>query len=85
MPTFYLHENLVHFAVYKNHIGFYPGPEAIEVYHHRLEGYTYSKGAIQFPLDKPLPLEIIQEIVRYRIKRAIEKNETKQDLKQKNK
>ena len=68
MPTFKLHGNLVHFAAYKNHIGFYPSPSAIEAFKGQLTNYTYSKGAIQFPLDKPLPLELIAEIVRFRVK-----------------
>ncbi|WP_339922509.1 DUF1801 domain-containing protein [uncultured Cyclobacterium sp.] len=68
MPTFKLYGNLVHFAAYKNHIGFYPTPSAIEVFKIQLTNYSYSKGAIQFPLDKPLPFQLIADIVQYRVK-----------------
>lgn len=66
MPTFYLQGNLVHFAAHKNHIGFYPASSGVETFQKQLSGYKSSKGAVQFPMDKPLPLEIIREIVRYR-------------------
>ncbi len=59
MPTFVLKENLVHFAAYKKHIGFYPTPSAIEKFKTELTTYKTSKGAIQFPLDKPIPYELI--------------------------
>ena len=67
MPTFYLKGNLVHFAAFKNHIGFYPAPSGIEAYQEELAKYKTSKGAIQLPLDEPLPLGLVQEIVRYRV------------------
>jgi uncharacterized protein YdhG (YjbR/CyaY superfamily) len=67
MPTFVQNGNLVHFAAHKNHIGLYPGPAAIEAFADRLTGYESSKGAIQFPNKTPLPLELIREIVLYRI------------------
>jgi uncharacterized protein YdhG (YjbR/CyaY superfamily) len=67
MPTFYLNGNLVHFAAFKNHIGFYPAPSGIEAYQEELAKYQTSKGAVQFPLDKPLPIGLIQEIVRFRV------------------
>jgi len=73
MPTFKLHGNLVHFAAFQNHIGFYPSPSAIEVFKVQLTNYPYSKGAIQFPMDKPLPLELIAEIVQYRVKENLMK------------
>jgi uncharacterized protein YdhG (YjbR/CyaY superfamily) len=66
MPTFVLHGNLVHFAVHKNHIGFYPAPSGIEAFSDELKNYKTSKGAIQFPLDKPMPFELIGRIVKYR-------------------
>lgn len=66
MPTFYLKGNLVHFAGYKNHIGFYPAPSGITAFQEELSGYKNSKGAIQFPLDKPLPQELISRIVKFR-------------------
>ncbi|MEH7179925.1 iron chaperone [Neobacillus vireti] len=67
MPTFYLHGNLVHFAANKNHIGFYPAPSGIESFKQELSQYKCSKGAVQFPKDKPLPYEIISEIVKFRV------------------
>ncbi|KNZ40801.1 hypothetical protein AKG39_15740 [Acetobacterium bakii] len=67
MPTFYFHGNLVHFAAYKNHIGFYPTPAGIEKFHKQLTAYKHAKGSIQFPMDEPLPLDLIAEMVRARI------------------
>jgi uncharacterized protein YdhG (YjbR/CyaY superfamily) len=67
MPTFYFHGNLVHFAAYKNHIGFYPAPSAIVAFKKELALYVTSKGAIQFPLDKPIPYELVTKIVRFRV------------------
>jgi uncharacterized protein YdhG (YjbR/CyaY superfamily) len=66
MPTFVLHGNLVHFAVHKSHIGIYPGASGVEVFLDELKDYKTSKGAIQFPLDKPMPFELIGRIVKYR-------------------
>ena len=68
MPTFKLNGNLVHFAGYKNHIGFYPAPSGILAFEKELAGFKTSKGAIQFSLDKPLPTELIKKIVRFRVK-----------------
>jgi uncharacterized protein YdhG (YjbR/CyaY superfamily) len=68
IPTFKLNGNLVHFAGYPNHIGFYPGSEAIEVFKKELAGFKTSKGTIQFPLDQPLPMDLIKEITLFRIK-----------------
>lgn len=59
--------NLVHFAMHKTHIGFYPSPSGIENFKEQLKGYKTSKGAIQFPLDKPLPQDLITEIVKFRV------------------
>ncbi|GGC86298.1 iron chaperone [Enterococcus wangshanyuanii] len=67
MPTFYLNGNLVHFANAKNHIGFYPAPSAITAFKEELSVYKTSKGAIQFPLDSPLPMDLIKEIVLFRV------------------
>ncbi len=66
MPTFTLHGDLVHFALHKNHIGFYPGSSGILAFQEDLSGYKTSKGAIQFPLSEPLPLDLIRRIVRFR-------------------
>lgn len=68
MPTFYLNGNLVHFAAQKHHIGFYPAPSGIEFAKDKLPGYEFSKGAIRFPFNQPLPLELISSIVRFRVK-----------------
>lgn len=67
MPAFNHHKNLVYYAAYKNHIGFYPTPSPLIVFKEELAGYKTSKGAIQFPLDKPLPITLIKKIVKYRI------------------
>ncbi len=67
MPTFYLEGNLVHFAAFSKHIGFYPGANGVENFKEKLTEYHTSKGAIQFPLNHPLPCELIQEIVRFRV------------------
>lgn len=66
MPTFYLYGNLVHFAAHRNHIGFYPAPSAIERFAEELRGYKTSKGAVQFPLDAPLPYELVSQMARFR-------------------
>ncbi len=67
IPTFYLNGNLVHFAGYKTHIGFYPGPPGIEAFAGELSAYKLSKGTVQFPLGKPLPIDLIRRIVEYRV------------------
>lgn len=67
MPTFYLNGNLVHFAAFKHHIGFYPAPSGIDAFQDELGKYKTSKGAIQFPLDEPLPLKLVEAIVRFRV------------------
>ncbi|MBN1372776.1 MAG: DUF1801 domain-containing protein [Anaerolineaceae bacterium] len=66
MPTFYLNGNLVHFAAYKNHIGFYPAPSGIEHFKEELSGYAGAKGSVQFPLDQPIPFDLIMRITEFR-------------------
>ena len=66
MPTFYLNGNLVHFAAYKSHIGFYPAPDGIAAFANEFGAYKFSKGAVQFPLDQPLPLELVKRITAFR-------------------
>lgn len=73
MPTFAFHGNLVHFAAYKNHIGFYPGSRAIEIFKDKLSEYKSSKGAVQFPIEKNLPYDLISEIVTYRVAENLKK------------
>ncbi|MCO7175377.1 iron chaperone [Sporolactobacillus kofuensis] len=67
MPTFALHGNLVHFAAYKKHIGFYPGASGVAAFQQELTSYKTSKGTIQFPIDQPLPFALIRRIVSYRV------------------
>jgi uncharacterized protein YdhG (YjbR/CyaY superfamily) len=70
IPTFVLNGNLVHFAAFKNHIGFYPAPSGIEKFRDELSRYKSSKGAVQFPIDEPIPLGLIEKIVKFRVKEA---------------
>lgn len=77
IPTFKLKGNLVHFAAFKNHIGFYPAPKGIEAFKKELSAYEGGKGTVQFPLDKPLPLALISKIVKFRVKDNLDKTKTK--------
>ena len=77
MPTFVLNGNLVHFAAYKNHVGFYPTPSAIEEFKKELAPYKSAKGSVQFPLDQPVPLDLIRRMVEFRVKQARAKSKTK--------
>jgi uncharacterized protein YdhG (YjbR/CyaY superfamily) len=77
MPTFDLHGNLVHFAAFKNHIGFYPTPSGIDAFKNELSEYKGAKGSVQFPLEKPMPYELIGSIVKFRVAENIEKAEKK--------
>ncbi len=77
MPTFTLHGNLVHFAAFKTHIGFYPTPSGIEAFKKELASYKSAKGSVQFPIDQPLPLPLIRKIVEYRVKENEARNKRK--------
>lgn len=66
MPTFYYYENLVHFAAYERHIGFYPTPSAIEAFRAEIQIYKWAKGSVQFPLNQPIPYELITRMSIYR-------------------
>lgn len=77
MPTFALHGNLVHFAAFKNHIGFYPTPNGIDAFREELSVYKGAKGSIQFPLNQPMPYELISKIVKFRVAEDIKKAEDK--------
>jgi uncharacterized protein YdhG (YjbR/CyaY superfamily) len=66
MPTFFLHGNLVHFAAFPKHIGFYPVPSGIEHFKEELSVYKQGKGSVQFPLDQPIPYDLIRRIVEFR-------------------
>ena len=77
IPTFTLNGNLVHFAGYKNHIGFYPAPQGLEAFKEELSHYKGAKGSVQFPLDQPLPVDLITRMVKYRVEKNLEKASTK--------
>jgi uncharacterized protein YdhG (YjbR/CyaY superfamily) len=77
IPTFTMHGNLVHFAAYKNHIGFYPAPSGIEAFKKELSVFEGAKGSVQFPIDKPLPLKLIAKIVKFRVKENVERGKAK--------
>lgn len=77
MPTFKLNGNLVHFAAFQNHIGFYPTPTGIEAFKEELSGYKGAKGSVQFPIDQPLPLPLIRRIVEYRVKENLARKQEK--------
>jgi uncharacterized protein YdhG (YjbR/CyaY superfamily) len=67
IPTFYFNGNLVHFAAFERHIGFYPGSSGIARFRKDLKKYKSAKGSVQFPVDEPLPLDLIAEIVKFRV------------------
>jgi len=73
IPTFTLAGNLVHFAGFKNHIGFYPTPSGIEKFKAELSKYEGAKGSVKFPLDKPIPYTLISKIVKFRVKENLER------------
>jgi uncharacterized protein YdhG (YjbR/CyaY superfamily) len=73
IPTFTLQGNLVHFAAFDKHIGFYPAPSGIERFKNELSAYEMAKGSVQFLLDKPIPYELISEIVKFRVQENLEK------------
>jgi uncharacterized protein YdhG (YjbR/CyaY superfamily) len=68
IPTFVFHGNLVHFAGYEHHIGFYPGSSGVRRFEDELEGYETSKGTIRFPLDAEVPLDLVRRIVEFRVR-----------------
>jgi uncharacterized protein YdhG (YjbR/CyaY superfamily) len=76
MPTFKLKGNLVHFAAAKNHIGFYPTPSGIEHFKAELSNYKTSKGAVQFPLDKPIPYDLVKKIVAFRVGEVLKRKDS---------
>jgi uncharacterized protein YdhG (YjbR/CyaY superfamily) len=77
IPTFVLNGNLVHFGGFKNHIGFYPAPQGLEEFKEELSVYKGAKGSVQFPLDEPLPLDLITKIVKFRVQKNMEKMKKK--------
>ncbi len=80
MPAFYFHGNLVYFAAYKKHIGFYPTSSGIEHFKKELAGYEVSKGAVRFPLGKPIPLDLVRRMVDFRVRENMEKLRIKKKL-----
>lgn len=77
IPTFTMKGNLVHFAGYKNHVGFYPAPSGIEKFKKELSAYGSAKGTLQFPLDEPIPFDLISKVVKFRVKENLAKAESK--------
>ena len=77
MPTFFLKGNLVHFAAFKNHIGFYPTPSGVEAFKDELSVYEGAKGSVQFPIEKPMPLKLITKIVKFRVAENLKNAELK--------
>lgn len=73
IPTFALEGNLVHFATFKKHIGFYPTPSGIAKFKRELSAYEGAKGSVQFPLDQPIPYALIARIVKFRVKENLER------------
>lgn len=77
IPTFTLKGNIVHFAAYKNHIGFYPTSSGIKKFKEELSACKGAKGSVQFPIDKEIPYDLISRIVQFRVKENLERVETK--------
>jgi uncharacterized protein YdhG (YjbR/CyaY superfamily) len=77
MPAFTLDGNLVYFAAFQHHIGFYPTPSGTDAFQKELTPYKHAKGSIQFPLDKPIPYDLIRQITEFRVKETREKAATK--------
>ena len=77
MPAFKQNKVLVYYAAQKNHIGFYPTASPIQVFAKELKGYKTSKGAIQFPIEEPIPIDLVERIVKYRLKEDLERAKAK--------
>lgn len=77
IPTFTLEGNLIHFAAYKKHIGVYPAPTGIEKFKKELSIYGSGKGTLKFPLDNPIPFDLISKIVKFRVKETLKRAEAK--------
>jgi uncharacterized protein YdhG (YjbR/CyaY superfamily) len=73
IPTFTLKGNLVHFAAFKNHVGFYPTPSGIEAFKKELSVYEGAKGSVKFPISELLPFDLVRKIVEFRVKEGLEK------------
>jgi uncharacterized protein YdhG (YjbR/CyaY superfamily) len=81
MPTFVFHGNLVHFAVNKHHIGFYPGVSGVDAFIHEAAEYQGTKGSFHFPINKPLPCDLVSKVVKFRV--AENKKQAEDKLKKK--
>lgn len=77
MPTFIMNENLVHFAAFKTHVGFYPTPSGITKFKNELSAYKNAKGSVQFPLNEPIPLNLIKKVVTFRVQEVRAKTAAK--------
>ena len=77
IPTFTLKSNLVHFAAFEKHIGFYPTPSGIERFKEELSAYESAKGSVQFPLDRPIPYDLISAIVKFRVQENLQRAQAK--------
>lgn len=73
IPTFRFNGNLVHFAAFKEHVGFYPTPSAIDAFKKELSPYKQAKGSVQFPFDQPIPFGLVKKIVKFRVKQNLAK------------
>lgn len=81
IPTFKLKRNLVHYAAFKDHIGFYPGPSGITAFKIEIAKFESSKGAIRFPLNKPLPVSLVTKITKFRVKEELTSGKPKTESK----
>jgi uncharacterized protein YdhG (YjbR/CyaY superfamily) len=77
IPTFRLNGNLIHFAAYQHHIGLYPAPRAEDEFKDELADYDGGKGTVRFPLDQPIPFDLIARIVKFRVKKNSERTRPK--------
>jgi uncharacterized protein YdhG (YjbR/CyaY superfamily) len=77
MPTFSLNGNLVHFAAFKNHYGFFPAPSGIDAFEAELSPYRRGKGTLRFPFNTPIPWELLRKVIRYRAAENIKKSNDK--------
>jgi uncharacterized protein YdhG (YjbR/CyaY superfamily) len=78
VPTYKLNGNLVHFAGYKKHVGFYPTPSGVEKFKKELSGFETGKGSVKFPLDEQIPYDLIAEIVAFRVRENSNKASAKE-------
>jgi uncharacterized protein YdhG (YjbR/CyaY superfamily) len=83
VPTFFLRGNLVHFAAFTHHISFFPSSSGIQAFAQELASYETSKGTIKFPIDSPIPLDLIRRITEYRVAENLAKTKSKTTRKQK--